>query len=123
MNLATGVDLIEISRVRWAIERQGDKFLQRIFTPLELEQVGQNVDSLAVRFAAKEAVSKALGCGIGEVSWQEIEILRDELDAPELRLHGVAQQKAGLLGLRSWSVSLSHTNSHAIAMVVAIGES
>jgi len=120
--LATGVDLVEISRVRWAIERQGEKFLHRIYTAQELEQVGKNIDSLAVRFAAKEAVSKALGCGIGDVSWQEIEILRDDLDAPELRLHGAALQKAGLLGLHSWSVSLSHTNSHAIAMVVAIGD-
>ena len=122
MNLATGVDLIEINRVRWAIERQGEKFLKRVYTSLELEQVGENLDSLAVRFAAKEAVSKALGCGIGDVSWQEIEVLRDDLDAPELHLHGSALQKAALLGLQSWSVSLSHTDSHAIAMVVATGE-
>lgn len=86
-------------------------------------RVGLRVDikSLAARFAAKEAVAKALGTGIGAVSFQEIEILRDENYAPVLYLHGAANQLAVSLGLENWSISLSHIETHAIAMVVALG--
>jgi holo-[acyl-carrier protein] synthase len=122
MKLTTGVDLIEIIRVEGAIKRHGEQFLERIYTPKELTQFRKSPESLAVRFAAKEAVSKALGCGIGDVSWQEIEILRDEMDTPVLYLHGNAQQRSELLGYHNWSVSLSHTDRYAIAFVVAIGE-
>ncbi len=122
MNLATGVDLIEIMRVERALKRHGRSFLERIYTPNEIDLFGKSIESLAVRFAAKEAVGKALGTGIGDVSWQEIEILRDEMDAPVLHLHGQARQRANLMGLQAWSVSLSHTETHAIAFVVAIGE-
>ena len=121
MNLRTGVDLIEISRVREALERQGEKFLARIFTPAEQEECAGRVDSLAARFAAKEATAKALGCGIGDVRWIDIEILRDEKKAPHLYLSGEAKRLAGELGLTNWSVSLSHAETHAIAFVVAIG--
>ncbi|MBU0512937.1 MAG: holo-ACP synthase [Chloroflexi bacterium] len=122
MKLSTGVDLIEIDRIQRAIERHGKIFLERIYTPKEIAQFGKSIESLAVRFAAKEAVSKALGSGIGDVSWREIEILRDEMDAPVLQLHGQAHLRADLLGLHTWSVSLSHTETHAIAMAVAVGE-
>jgi holo-[acyl-carrier protein] synthase len=120
VKLVTGVDLIEIDRLRDAISRQGDRFLNRVFTPRELEENLSKVESLAGRFAAKEAVAKAFGCGIGEIAWKEIEILRTELGAPQLVLHGVAEQKAKEMGIHNWSVSLSHTQSHAIAMVVGI---
>ncbi len=122
MKLATGIDLIEIIRVERAIKRHGDDFLERIYTPKELALFGKSLESLAVRFAAKEAVVKALGCGIGDVSWLEIEILRDDMDAPVLNLHGNAHQRATLLGYQNWSVSLSHTDVHAIALVVVLGE-
>ena len=122
MKLVTGVDLIEIERVQAAIERHGQRFLQRVFTPSELAEVGLHPASLAARFAAKEAVSKALGCGIGLVSWQEIEILRTPSRQPVLRLHGAGQDLSSRLGIHHWSVSLSHTHEHAIAMVVGIGE-
>jgi holo-[acyl-carrier protein] synthase len=122
MKLTTGVDLIEIERIQDAIERHGERFLQRVYTDRELDLCGQASASLAVRFAAKEAVAKALGTGIGEVRWQDIEILRDEARAPLLYLHGQAEALAALLGLRTWSLSLSHTGSHAIAFVVAMGE-
>jgi holo-[acyl-carrier protein] synthase len=122
MNLTTGVDLVELIRVEGAIKRHGPEFLDRIYTTKELAQFSKSLESLAVRFAAKEAVSKALGCGIGDISWQEIEILRDEMDAPVLYLHGKAEQRAGQLGFQTWSVSLSHTDKYAIAFVVAIGE-
>lgn len=120
--LATGIDLIEIARMQSVIERHGERFLKRVFTPRELAEVGQNIASLAARFAAKEAVSKALGTGIGAVNWREIEILRGPSREPVLHLHGAAAQLAGLLGLNSWSVSLSHSQSHAIALVVALSE-
>lgn len=77
--LHTGVDLIEVKRLQSAIERHGDKFLDRIFTAQEREQLKDNLPSLAARWAAKEAVAKALATGIGDVSWQEIEILRGAL--------------------------------------------
>ena len=121
MILRTGVDLIEISRVEGAISRHGKHFLERIFTSAELELCSKRVESLAGRFAAKEAVAKALGCGIGDVAWTEIEVLGDKQNAPVLHLYSAALQKSDELGLTSWSVSLSHSQSHAVAFVVAIG--
>lgn len=121
MNLRTGVDLIEISRIEEVVSRHGKHYLERIYTPAELKLCGNRTESLAGRFAAKEAVAKALGCGIGDVEWKEIEILGDEQNAPVLNLHGKAARKADKMGLTSWSVSLSHSQNHAIAFVVAIG--
>ena len=121
MNLATGVDLLEIERLRGAIGTHGEKFLQRIFTQQELDANQNKIESLAGRFAAKEAAAKALGCGIGDVAWKEIEILRAESGAPQLILHGAAERMAREQGLITWSLSLSHSQSHAVAMVVAIG--
>ena len=119
MKLVSGVDMIEIERIRAAIARHGERFLTRVFTPQELAEVGEHPASLAARFAAKEAVSKALGSGIGLVAWQEIEILRGPARQPLLHLHGAAAQVAAELNLTTWSVSLSHTAAHAIAVVVA----
>jgi holo-[acyl-carrier protein] synthase len=121
VKLATGIDLLEIERLKDAVATHGERFLQRIFTPQELEANAIKVESLAGRFAAKEAVAKLLGCGIGKVSWKEIEILRSGSGAPQLVLHGAAEQLANEQGLTSWSLSISHTQSHAIAMAVAIG--
>lgn len=120
MKLSTGVDLVEIERIRDAIERHGDKFVARIFTEAEQRACNGRVPSLAARFAAKEAVSKALGCGIGDVGWLDIEVIGDENNAPRLYLHGAGEQLAKKLGLTKWSVSLSHTHEHAIALVVAM---
>jgi holo-[acyl-carrier protein] synthase len=121
LKLATGVDLIEISRIEEVIARHGRHYLDRIYTPAELEQCGERVESLAGRFAAKEAVAKALGSGIGDISWKDIEILGDEQNAPVLTLHNVAKQKADERGLAIWSVSISHSQSHSVAFVVAVG--
>lgn len=121
MELATGIDLLEINRLRESVAAYGDRFLQRIFTSRELEDSARKIESLAGRFAAKEAVAKALGCGIGAVSWKEIEILRAGSGAPQLVLHGAAKQMASGKGLVTWSLSLSHSQSHAVAVVVAIG--
>ena len=122
MHLRTGVDLIELERIAHVIQRHWNRFLERVFTSRELAEVGQNVASLAVRFAAKEATAKALGTGIGDVGWQEIEILRGPTRQPRLLLHGRASNLAGELDLETWSLSLSHTQTHAIALVVAIGD-
>ncbi len=122
MNITTGVDLIELIRIEGALQKHGKQFLERIYTKKELSLFKESLESLAVRFAAKEAVSKALGSGMGVINWQEIEILRDDMDAPVLYLHGRAQQRAALLGFKNWSVSLSHTDQYALAFVVAVGE-
>lgn len=120
MNLLSGVDLIEIKRVETAIERHGDHFLKRIFTEAEIELCQGRVESLAVRFAAKEAVAKALGHGIGKVNWLHIVVTVDENRAPRLTLHGEALQLAQRKGVTSWSVSLSHERQYAVAFVVAL---
>lgn len=125
MQLASGVDLIEICRVRKALDRHGERFLSRVFTPLELEDLGPEpaakAASLAARFAAKEAVAKALGTGIGQIGWLEIEIRRGPAGEPRLYLYGEAARLAQARGLQHWSVSLSHTAEHAVAFVVAAG--
>lgn len=122
MLVCSGIDLIEVRRVERTIIRHGERFLQRVFTPAELEQAGGMASSLAARFAAKEAAAKALGTGIGAVGWLELEILRDEKKRPVLHLHGEASRLAAKLGWASWTVSLSHTGEHAVAVVFAMGQ-
>lgn len=122
MRLSSGIDLVDLERFQQALQRQGERFLQRIFTPRELALFRHHPESLAARFAAKEAVAKALGCGIGAIRWHDIEVLRDERNAPVLTLHAAAQQQAQELGLGTWSISLSHTHQQAIALAVALGE-
>jgi holo-[acyl-carrier protein] synthase len=104
------------------VERHGHHFLERVFTSQELGEVGDKIISLSARFAAKEAVSKALGTGIGSLTWHEIEILRGPSNAPNLHLTGNAHRIATEKGLTHWSLSISHTHTHAIAMVIATGE-
>jgi holo-[acyl-carrier protein] synthase len=120
--LRIGVDLIEVERIQQAIERHGDRFYARFFTPTEREQSGEIPARLAARFAAKEAAAKALGTGIGDVCWVDIEVLSDERGRPHLKLHRAAEQLAADLGLSIWQVSLSHTHDHAVAFVVAMGD-
>jgi holo-[acyl-carrier protein] synthase len=122
MKLSTGVDLIDIARIREAIDRYGERFTARIFTETEQRESGGRFSSLAARFAAKEAAAKALGCGIGNVGWLDIEVRGDENHAPHLYLHGEGEKLAEKMGLSNWSVSLSHTESQAIAFVVAMAD-
>ncbi len=117
--IRTGIDLIEIERVRDLLERYGRRFLERIFTAQEMAELGENAASLAGRFAVKEAVAKALGTGIGAVTWREIEVLRGPQREPVLHLHGAAARLAGELGLQEWAVSISHSQTDAVGMVVA----
>ncbi len=114
-----GIDAIEPARIAALIARRGERFLERVFTPAERLLCRERPASLAARFAAKEAVAKALGTGIGLVSWREIEILANELGRPVLVLHGAAAARAAQLGLRHWSISLTHLAGIALAMVVA----
>lgn len=120
--LRIGVDLIEVERIGQAMERYGERFFARFFTDTEREQSCGVPARLAARFAAKEAAAKALGTGIGDVCWVDIEVLSDERGRPHLKLHRAAAQLASDLGLDLWQVSLSHTHDHAIAFVVASGD-
>ncbi len=119
MHLAVGVDLVEVERVRAAWERHGERFLARVFTAGERADCGGRVASLAARFAAKEATAKALGTGIGAVSWRDIEVRTRESGQPLLTLHAAAAAAARALDLHEWHVSLSHTRTLAVAYVVA----
>ena len=122
--LTTGVDLIEIARVERILDRYGDRFLDRVFTPAEVLYCRARPPELAARFAAKEAVAKALGVGMrmiarGGIGWRDAEIVGDVRGKPLVQLHGRAAERAEELGLTDWAVSLSHTREHAIAFVVA----
>lgn len=121
MFIRTGIDLLDIDRLAKVRPSLRQRFLQRVFTPLEVEECQDSNEHLAGRFAAKEAVSKALGCGIGPVRWKEIEILRGESGEPVLRLSGDAALRAREMGLTTWSVSITHTRSQAAAVAVALG--
>lgn len=118
--IAIGVDLVERARVLQTFERFGERFLLRVFTKTEREQAGGRIERLIGRFVAKEACAKALGTGVGPVAWQEIEIVRQPGGKPELRLHGHAAERATLLGLTAFDVSISDTASHAMAVVVGL---
>ena len=118
--LRSGVDLVETKRIKDAIVRHGDRFLARIFTQAELEQCDGRIPSLAGRYAVKEAVSKAFGTGIGDMQWVEIEVIQDGRGAPHLLLHGDAAKLSEERGFSSWSISISHTEEHAIGMAVAV---
>jgi holo-[acyl-carrier protein] synthase len=121
--IGLGTDLIEIARIERSVERFGDAFLQRIYTPGEIAYCKcrkNTAESLAARFAAKEAGAKALGTGISRgVSWCEFEVRRPPGQRPELHLSGRAAEIAAQLGVRRVSLSLSHSRSVAIAMVIA----
>ncbi len=122
--LTTGVDLVEIPRVERILERYGERFLERVFTPSEVAYARRRPHELAARFAAKEAVAKALGVGMrmmarDGIGWREAEIVGDGRGKPLVRLYGRAAERAEKLGLTEWAVSLSHTDQHAVAFVVA----
>jgi holo-[acyl-carrier protein] synthase len=114
---AVGVDIIEIGRIERVLLKWQDSFLKRIYTRAELES-HYNVSSLAARFAAKEAVMKALGTGNRGVNWREIEILTNVDGTPVVRLHGQACQKSKEVGIAGFSVTLSHSRQYAVAFVI-----
>ena len=116
----TGVDIVEIDRIRRAASRWGQRFLHRIYTQDELAYCQGRIESLAARFAAKEAVMKALGTGRRGVGWQEVEVVSDAARAPHVQLHGRAQMHAQRVGVSQFALSLSHSKEYAVAFVVAL---
>jgi holo-[acyl-carrier protein] synthase len=122
MIVGTGIDIVEVARVAAAIERFGDHFLRRIFTPNEIrycESKANRAERYAARFAAKEAALKAIGTGWrGGVSWQDVEVGREPGGRPTLAFAGMAAKFAAALGATRCSLSLSHTAGHAIAQVI-----
>ncbi|MEO8351239.1 MAG: holo-ACP synthase [Chthoniobacteraceae bacterium] len=122
--IGIGIDLVEVARFRTSLERHGERFEQRVFCASEIEYCRSMRDplpSLAARFAAKEAVSKALGTGIGVLcGWHDIEIRRKASGEPFVVLHGAASETAARLGIASILISLSHTDTSAVAQAIAL---
>ncbi len=125
MILGTGIDIIEVARIAASHEKFGDRFVNRILLPDEIAYClshRQPAPFLAVRFAAKEAVSKAFGTGIGaQLGWRDIEIRRKESGEPFVVLHGKGRELFGARGAAKLHVSLSHTEHYATAMAILEG--
>ena len=117
--LRNGVDIIDIERLENVSPEIRARFINRVYTESEKEICGNNYACFAGRFAAKEAVSKVLGTGIGEIRWKDIEILRGGEGQPIIKLHANAKIKENELGIQHWSISISHSRTMAIAFVVA----
>ena len=117
-----GLDIVEIYRIRDVAEKYQDRFLHRVFTRGELDyclrKTSLKLPELAVRFAAKEAVVKALGTGMRGMTWKEIEVIRNPLGKPEIILHDRALGIAGSLGVTKIHISLSHTKETAAAVAM-----
>ncbi len=118
MPYAIGVDAVELHRVQRALERHGQRFLDRIYTPVEMAFCRGRLPELAARFAAKEATMKALGTGARGLAWREIEILPNRRGKPMIFLHGKAAERGRAIGMRDMDVSLTHSRELAIAIVV-----
>lgn len=120
--VAHGVDLVRVDRVARLLLEHGDRFLERCFTPREAAYNAgsrRRAEHLAVRFAAKEAAFKALGVGWGaDASWTEAEVVKRPSGEPALELTGKLAALAGARGVRSWHLSLSHTDGVAMASVI-----
>ena len=129
MIISTGIDLAEVDRIQAALEdpRIGNRFRARVFTEKEIaycenKQRGK-YESYAGRFAAKEAVMKALGRGWGaKVRWLDIEVARARSGKPDIVLHERTAKFAEELGIRRWALSITHTKAHGLAFVIAQGE-
>lgn len=119
--LSVGVDIIEIERIQRALDRWGERFQKRIYTEAERAYCRGRLPELAARFAAKEAISKALGTGLVGIFWVEMEVLGDRRGKPMVTLYGNARARAQELGLDEWAISLSHSDGNAVAFVVANG--
>jgi holo-[acyl-carrier protein] synthase len=121
-----GIDIVETERIGRMLQEHGRRFLDRCFTPREQAYCAANsrrrVEHLAGRFAAKEAVFKALGTGWrGGIAWTDVEILRRDSGQPYLQLSGECLRVAERLGIRRWQVSITHVSTHAAASAIALG--
>ena len=117
--IEVGVDAIEIERISAALEKFGERFLKRIYSPKERERYGNRPAELAARFAAKEAVMKALGTGVRGIRWRDIEVMPNRRGKPIVALQETAAKRAQDLGFRHFAISLTHSRTDSIAMVVA----
>jgi holo-[acyl-carrier protein] synthase len=117
-DISVGVDIIEIDRVAATLARFGERFLQRTYTTGEIAYCRGRAPQLAARFAAKEAVMKALGTGTRGVGWREVEVTRKRTGEPGIALHGRAATRAEKLGIDRLALSLSHSRNYAVASVV-----
>ena len=117
---SVGVDIIEIKRIESAVNHGRERFLRRVYTETELKTCRDRFSSLALRFAAKEAVMKVLGTGGAGIHWRDIEILTADDGRPSVRLHGQALNKATRLNLKQVSISLSDSKEYAIAVAIGI---
>ncbi len=124
--IAHGIDLVVVARVARSIEEHGEAFLSRVYTGAErayCDGRARRLEHLAARFAAKEAVLKALGTGWGRgVAWTDVEVVSGDDGRPSIALHARAAAIARDLGIASWSVSITHTSEHAMASALALGE-
>ena len=126
MIVGSGVDIAEVDRIRAAAERYGRRFIERVYTPLEIAYVERRAagryERYAARFAAKEAGMKAIGTGWRRgVRWQDFEVTNLPSGKPTLKLHGVAAQFADRLGVKNIALSLTHTATEALAYVILEG--
>lgn len=125
MILGIGTDIIEVERIRASVERFGDRFLQRVFRPAEVAYCQSHkfaAPHLAARFAAKEAISKAFGTGIGKhLSWKDMEIMRRDSGEPYVLMHDAGAKLLQERGASRICVSLSHTQTYATAMATLEG--
>lgn len=121
-----GIDIVEIARIRRMMGEHPERFLRRVFTADERayseSRPKRRDEHLAGRFASKEAVLKVLGTGwSGGIAWTDVEVVREASGQPTVRLHGVAAQKAEQLGITGWWLSISHTDTHAVASAIGAG--
>ena len=115
-----GVDIIRVARITHALDRFGDRFVERVLTPAEAAYVRRRSETMAGRWAAKEAVSKVLGLGVRGIGWRDIEIERLPTGQPSVRLHGRAARRADQLGMGHIAVSISHESEFAVATAYGV---
>ncbi len=121
--VGSGIDVVEIARIERALDRHGERFCQRVFTPREIRTCaarGRSAIQFALRFAAKEAVMKALGTGMAGAGFTEIRIYHHDGGQPYVVLGGSAQVRAEELGIASWHVSITHSKTTAGAVAIAM---
>jgi holo-[acyl-carrier protein] synthase len=115
-----GIDIIKVDRIRATLERFGPRFSGRVLTPAEQRYVRDRPETMAGRWAAKEAVSKVLGLGVRGIGWRDIEVERLPTGQPAIRLHGRAAARAEQLGMERIAVSISHESDYAVAIAFGI---
>ena len=125
--VAHGIDLVDCPRIEDMVRRHGERFMDRVFTEAEqayAKSTKNEIEKLAGRFAAKEAILKLVGTGWrGKISWTDIEVVNNDMGQPEVTLSGEVEQIAEKLGIRHVSVSITHTANFAIASAVALAKS